>query len=84
MSSLYEDPLCTVNEYRWIVISDEYGNPLHGRVLYPPVDQRRALSIARKIFVDEGFEAEPVSDHPYVRAWKESERLLISLEEDPP
>lgn len=48
-----------------------------------PVDQRRALTLARQIVINEGYEAAPVTDRPYVKVWRGSEQLVISLEDDP-
>jgi hypothetical protein len=84
MSRFENDPLATVNEPRWVVISDHRGNPLGQKQLCAPVDQRRALTLARQIVINEGYRVGPVTDRPYVKACRGSQQLVISLEEDPP
>jgi hypothetical protein len=49
------DPLALVNEPRWVVISDDRGNPLGQKRLSASVDQRRALTLARQIVINEGY-----------------------------
>ena len=78
------DPLATVNESRWIVITDTQGDILDSRRLSPPVDQRRVLELARDLLVPEGFQIQPILDHPYLIARCGRYQVVISLEEDPP
>jgi hypothetical protein len=84
MPSFENDPLGTVNEPRWIVITDTIGNVLGSRQLGPPVDQRKVLELARKLLIPEGYELQPTMDHPYLVARSGTGELVISLEEDPP
>jgi hypothetical protein len=42
------------------------------------------LTLARQIVADEGFEVGPVTDRPYLKAWRGVEQLVISLEDEAP
>jgi hypothetical protein len=49
------DPLATVIEPRWVVLTDIGGRVLGGTCLMPPVNERRALMLACQIVSRVGY-----------------------------